>query len=303
MGGGGSKVEYRDVYREPPPPEMLDTPWRDIGISKWDKKAVDDMRRFIQNYRPVAGKEHVNILLLGPIGTGKSSFFNTLDTSLSSSDAVKRRAGAGSETHSYTTVFHVYRLESEETLKFRICDCRGIESARSIPTEDVLAILDGHMKSGYEINPEAAIKRNHPKYRRNPNVQDKIHCIVWCFQATTSFEKLDDEERRQIKQMQGFARARDIGQLVLLSKTDQCVKVLESQIHKTFLSTDVKKSVESFAHSFGLPVSSVLPMKNYCTEVLKQTEVDILALFNLKQILGVANDSLANLVENDDDED
>ncbi|KAK3084672.1 hypothetical protein FSP39_017243 [Pinctada imbricata] len=219
------------------------------------------MRGFIKNYKPFAGKEHVNILLLGPIGTGKSSFFNTLDTCLSSSDAVKRRAGAGSETHSYTTMFHVYRLESEETLKFRICDCRGIESARSIPTEDVLAILDGHIKSGYEVR--TSYKYTFPRF----TCQD------------------------------------DIGQLVLLSKTDQCVKVLESQIHKTFLSTDVKKSVESFAHSFGLPVSSVLPMKNYCTEVLKQTEVDILALFNLKQILGVANDSLANLVENDDDED
>ncbi|KAK3083988.1 hypothetical protein FSP39_006350 [Pinctada imbricata] len=182
-------------------PEMLDKPWRDIGISKWDKK------------------------------------------------------------------FHVYRLESEETLKFRICDCRGIESARSIPTEDVLAILDGHMKSGYEVRTSYKI------YISSTPSRDSLVKMVY------------------------------IGQLVLLSKTDQCVKVLESQIHKTFLSTDVKKSVESFAHSFGLPVSSVLPMKNYCTEVLKQTEVDILALFNLKQILGVANDSLANLVENDDDED
>ncbi|KAK3084893.1 hypothetical protein FSP39_020937 [Pinctada imbricata] len=237
------------------------------------------MRRFIQNYRPVAGKEHVNILLLGPIGTGKSSFFNTLDTSLSSSDAVKRRAGAGSETHSYTTVFHVYRLESEETLKFRICDCRGIESARSIPTEDVLAILDGHMKSGYESDDDAILAVD-----GFMTSQDKGF-------FKSGIEALKHPWKKYI------------GQLVLLSKTDQCVKVLESQIHKTFLSTDVKKSVESFAHSFGLPVSSVLPMKNYCTEVLKQTEVDILALFNLKQILGVANDSLANLVENDDDED
>lgn len=37
---------------------------------------------------------HVNILLLGPIGAGKSSFFNTIDSIFRGRMAMKARAGS-----------------------------------------------------------------------------------------------------------------------------------------------------------------------------------------------------------------
>jgi hypothetical protein len=56
----------------------------------------------------------------------------------------------------------------------------------------------------------------------------------------------------------------------------------------------VKERVDKLAHSLRLPPYTVLPMKNMDTEQRINNSVNILALYNLRQMLRAADDFLLN---------
>ncbi|KAK3103854.1 hypothetical protein FSP39_022427 [Pinctada imbricata] len=91
-----------------------------------------------------------------------------------------------------------------------------------------------------------------------------------------------------------------IGQLVVLTKIDKIEKVVETEVDKVFYSRDIQSCVEKFAESFGLPAGYILPMKNYAQESSRNTELEILTLYNFQQLLARVDDVLTNLKDNTD---
>ena len=74
------------------------------SMSHTSMQEVESRRRKVCNYEPFVGcnVDTVNILVIGRIRSGKSSFFNSLDTAISGK--LKVRAGTGSAITSLTKV-------------------------------------------------------------------------------------------------------------------------------------------------------------------------------------------------------
>ncbi|MED6285525.1 hypothetical protein CHARACLAT_030201, partial [Characodon lateralis] len=78
VGGHRKVMGGKSSSSPPPPPPLLDKPWLQM---EWGRRDTD--LQFINNYTPTAdGQQQFRILLHGPVGAGKSSFTNSVISSL-----------------------------------------------------------------------------------------------------------------------------------------------------------------------------------------------------------------------------
>jgi hypothetical protein len=70
-----------------------------------------------------------------------------------------------------------------------------------------------------------------------------------------------------------------------MNKIDGLSETVKRDLSNIFYSSEVKERVDKLAHSLRLPPYTVLPMKNMDTEQRINNSVNILALYNLRQML------------------
>ncbi|XP_065936886.1 interferon-induced protein 44-like [Magallana gigas] len=132
----------------------LIVPWRETP--EWNSQTLQELKDFVAKYEPLEeiNIQEVNILLLGQVGAGKSSFINTINSIFK--DELSCRACIGSEKHSITKKFEKFRIRDHSTkkyLRFRICDTRGVDERMSIDSEELSFILDGNLPNHYKKYP------------------------------------------------------------------------------------------------------------------------------------------------------
>lgn len=88
-----------------------------------------------------------------------------------------------------------------------------------------------------------------------------------------------------------------VPQLILMTKIDCLSETVKLDLSRIFHSPDIKDRVEKLAHSLRLPPYTVLPMKNIDSEQRINENVNILALYNLRQMLRAADDYLLNYLD------
>jgi hypothetical protein len=82
-----------------------------------------------------------------------------------------------------------------------------------------------------------------------------------------------------------------------MNKIDGLSETVKRDLSNIFYSSEVKERVDKLAHSLRLPPYTVLPMKNMDTEQRINNSVNILALYNLRQMLRAADDFLLNYLD------
>ncbi|KAJ8313261.1 hypothetical protein KUTeg_009178 [Tegillarca granosa] len=296
--------------RDKPAPDMLPEPWR--PLNEWNEELLQKMKKEIEDYSPLQEiglnddvMPHVNILLLGPIGAGKSSFFNTIDSIFRGRMAMKARAGSlqNSLTKRFR-IFPVLSTRSRRCLRFRICDCRGLEDDQGIDPRDIEAILDGHVPDGYLFNPSNPISKDTcPKYVKDPGLECRIHCVVFVVDSNnvstdavdTGMDIMTEKVKEKVTKLQEIMNQKEIPQLILMNKIDGFCQASGKNLRDIFYSPKVKSGVKKVAETLGLPEYTVLPMKNINSEQGPgiDTNIGILALYNLRQILHAADDYLS----------
>ncbi|XP_062610572.1 interferon-induced protein 44-like [Saccostrea cucullata] len=132
--------------------ELLENPWR--KFPDFDVKTVQQLKEAVVEYEPEseANVTAVNILLIGQIGAGKSSFFNSVNSIFR--DKITSKARSGSFEHSLTTVFRKYTIKDQNSghnLKIRLCDTRGLEEDFTIDAQEMAYILDGNVPDRYQV--------------------------------------------------------------------------------------------------------------------------------------------------------
>ncbi|XP_062598456.1 interferon-induced protein 44-like [Saccostrea cucullata] len=151
----------------------------------------------------------------------------------------------------------------------------------------------GHVKSGYQINPVASIQSDHAKYRSQPNIGDRIHCLIYVVNADNPQSALADESAVEIfKRMRELLAPLNVPQLVLMNKVDRLRASLSDDISQIFRSEEVYRKFKVVADFMQLPDMNVLPMSNYHDETNPDPKKDVLALSNLKMMMDRANDFL-----------
>ncbi|XP_061186906.1 uncharacterized protein LOC133195036 [Saccostrea echinata] len=274
-----------------------DKTWRESPC--WDEQTFRKLKDSVSNYKPLddSGLSEVNILLVGQIGAGKSSFFNTVNSIFRGE--VTARACAGNSQHSLTTVFRKYRIRNPETggyLNFRLCDTRGIEEDMCIKHQDMASLLDGHLPDQHKFNPAAHATEKDPGFKIKPTFKDKIHCVAFVMDSS-SIDVLQGSTSQKLAEFHSLMIERGIPQTVYLTKLDKICPLVDDDVRRIFNSEACKQAVNKAAEVIGLPRSHVFPVKNYEKETQLQIPVDILALSALRQTLVYADDYLEDQFE------
>lgn len=86
-----------------------------------------------------------------------------------------------------------------------------------------------------------------------------------------------------------------------MNKIDGLSESIKGGFSSIFHSQEVKRRVEKLANYFRLPPNTVLPMKNFDIKHHININFQILALYNLRQMLRAADDYLLNNLEEIDE--
>ncbi|XP_060578688.1 interferon-induced protein 44-like isoform X1 [Ruditapes philippinarum] len=276
---------------------LRETPWRKTVNWNNSFETLAELKDDCENYEPLGelltGEVHfpqVNILLFGGVGAGKSSVFNTINSCFRGK--IFNVARSGCAEHSLTSKFTKYPIMSGSStlplpLKFRICDIRGLEVDHLMNKENMRYILEGNIADRYPLDPCGNISSDMPGFKKNPGLDDKIHCVAIVQDATIvdAMQDLSPEVTKNIKDMQTVMNSLDIPQVVILSKVDSICEATKDDPANAFRSQKVEKCVAKVSEVLGLPRNMVFPMKNYEAEYQLDPSIDIMSLLTLKGIL------------------
>ncbi|XP_039538270.1 interferon-induced protein 44-like [Pimephales promelas] len=292
MYGNDTQLSECEVYKVEQEPEVSveEKPWRNV---LWTTERRDELMGLIKNYKPLMKSvSRVRMLMIGPVGAGKSSFFNSINSIFTGH--VTNKAMSGSAGTSLTVQFRTYPVNDGregKPLPFVLCDTMGLEeqSGAGLDIDDISSILQGHVPDRYKFNPMAPFQPDEKKSSRPASLQEKIHCVVYVIDATKisiMSSKLEEKlaaTRRKVNTL-------GIPQIVLLTKVDEACPLVEEDLQSLYVSSYIKTKVQEVSSRLGVPVSCVLPVKNYSQELELDLNCDVLLLTALQQMLRLADD-------------
>uniref|UniRef100_A0A3P9P7L3 Interferon-induced protein 44-like n=1 Tax=Poecilia reticulata TaxID=8081 RepID=A0A3P9P7L3_POERE len=294
MHGNDLKLTECEVYQVEESTE-LDKPWRTVV---WESGKRAELMESIKTYKPIISfMSQIRVLLIGQVGAGKSSFFNSINSVFRGH--VTSQAIAGSSSTSLTTQFRTYSVNAGregKPLPIILCDTMGLEDSKGagLDVEDISSILKGHMLDCYQFNPAAPLHPESPGYQKSPAVKDKIHCVVYVIDASKvsimppKLEEKMEAIRRKVNLL-------GIPQLVLLTKVDETCPLVKEDLRNIYKSGYIKDLMQEVSVRVGVPLSCVVPVKNYSGELELDLSCDILLLSTVIQMLRFADNYFDDL--------
>lgn len=303
INNGTMNVIELEVYRvtDGKKNSSLENPWR--TTPEWNAEYFENLMSEVNNFGPPEEVQvsQSKILIIGPVGAGKSSFFNTIASVFRGH--VTGQAPSGCAEHSITSKFRMYqvRTSSRKTLNFRLCDTRGLEETQGIDAHDIVYLLEGNVPDGYQFNPSLPISQEIAGFKKNPTLKDRIHCVCIVIDGSTA-GVLPEKLLEKIKAIQTKMNVRCVPQRVLLTKVDKICPMVEADTAQVFKSEAIFEQVNKISQILGIPRSHVLPMKNYEKEVDLNESTNILALLTLRQILRATEDYMFDFLDEQEPE-
>ncbi|XP_059425411.1 interferon-induced protein 44-like [Carassius carassius] len=290
--GNDTRLSECEVYKVEQEPEDIveEKPWRNV---QWTPERRAELMEMIRNHKPLMRSvSRVRILMIGPVGAGKSSFFNSINSIFTGH--VTNKAMSGSAGTSLTVQFRTYPVNDGregKPLPFVLCDTMGLEeqSGAGLDIEDISSILQGHIPDCYKFNPMAPFQPDEQKSSRPASLQEKIHCVVYVIDAT-KISLMSDKLQEKLASIRRKVNSLGIAQIVLMTKVDEACPLVEENLQSVYVSSYIKSKVQEVSSGLGVPVSCVLPVKNYSQELELELNCDVLLLTALQQMLRFADD-------------
>ncbi|XP_029996431.1 interferon-induced protein 44-like [Sphaeramia orbicularis] len=282
MGGYFSKPEVE------PPSLLLNKEWR--AVPQGNKAEYLQFVRGFEPFKPRNDERNedqcIRILLHGPIGHGKSSFINTVDSILQGEMTGRALADAcGGKT--FTKKYKTYKIKKGEDgtfYPFVFNDIMGLEKDQGVCEEDIKLAMMGHVKDGYTFNPHSTLSKDDPYYNTNPSLSDKVHVLV-CVVCADTVHLLDDDVMKKMRKVRLDARDMGIPQMAILTKIDEACPEVKADLRNVYKSKYVKEKMELLSESLGIPLNCIFPVKNYHSEIAPNDDLEMLILMALKQMI------------------
>uniref|UniRef100_A0A3Q3LIB6 TLDc domain-containing protein n=1 Tax=Mastacembelus armatus TaxID=205130 RepID=A0A3Q3LIB6_9TELE len=151
MHGNDLQLTECEVYQVEVSPKFA-KPWRPIT---WEFEKRTKMMNSIKSHTPTGCfVSQARVLLIGPVGAGKSSFFNSINSVFRGH--VTNQAITGCSTTSLTTQFRTYSVKSGregKPLPIILCDTMGLEenTGAGLDVDDIISTLKGHIPDFYQV--------------------------------------------------------------------------------------------------------------------------------------------------------
>uniref|UniRef100_A0A3P9HN25 TLDc domain-containing protein n=1 Tax=Oryzias latipes TaxID=8090 RepID=A0A3P9HN25_ORYLA len=244
-----------------------------------------ELMESIRTYRPLnSSVTQARVLFIGPVGAGKSSFFNSINSIFRGH--VTSQAISGSCSTSLTTQFRTYTVKAGregKPLPLILCDTMGLEEnvGAGLDIDDISTILKGHLPDRYQFNPSVPLQSEAHGFCKSPGLKDKIHCVTYVLDAS-KISIMSTKMEEKLKTIRRKVNLMGIPQLVLLTKVDEACSLVKEDIRNVYRSSYIR---DVAATRVGVPLSCIIPVKNYSQELELETDVDILLLSAAVQML------------------
>uniref|UniRef100_A0A8C5F9P7 G domain-containing protein n=1 Tax=Gadus morhua TaxID=8049 RepID=A0A8C5F9P7_GADMO len=233
-------------------------------------------------------KKHLRILLYGPSGSGKSSFINSVDSVCQ--NRISRPAAASSSGDTFTYKTHqIQKGKAGRYHPFVFNDAMGLEGIRGVCEEDIKHAMQGHLKEGYKFNAASALHPSDEGYNENPDRNDMADILV-CVVSANAVPFLKDDTLNKMQIIRTAARDYDIPQMAILTKIDEACPIVKKSIKNVYKSKHIKKM--ELQSKLGIPLTDIFPVKNYHEEHDLNSDIDVLILKALRQIIQIGNDHI-----------
>jgi len=295
-------------------------PWRTVRAITWEERGLQRMKSELINTNLPSPNSHlpwntgimeVNILVVGQVGGGKSSFLTSVASAMNDKKVDIAEAGASyfsrdieGASMSMTKKLRKNRIRNEkhQLLKLAFFDTMGLESANTgLNIDTTAAIIDGYIKPDADlekINLKYALGDGKDQFKRNPELKDMMHGIIFVIQAGT-FTSMDKSTVDKMMEIWSYARNKDpeVPSIIILTGIDAVCDDVAADTSKIFSSVPNHKLAKIVSRESGFPINKIFPQRNYVEEVEKDTKIDCLTLFNVQQIMTMAEQYCFKLID------
>ncbi|XP_043988292.1 interferon-induced protein 44-like isoform X2 [Gambusia affinis] len=274
----------------------LDEPWRELN---WREK--QENLRYVQEYKPQQDDiRYLRILLYGPVGSGKSSFINSVSNVIRGRMTIPALASAMTSDQSFTKRYETHKFikgrgNAKTFYPLVFNDMMGLEDGtnRGVHADDIKLALEGHVKEGHKFNPVAPISQHDPGYNPTPSADDKVHVLVCVMSANTPQMKSSVLEK--MKSVRETASDLGIPQMAMMTHVDEACCETEKNLRNVYKSKYLRKKMRDFSSAVGIPMNCIFPVKNYSEEIDMNNDVDTLILSALRNMVNFGDDFIEKI--------
>ncbi|XP_060589010.1 uncharacterized protein LOC132744342 isoform X2 [Ruditapes philippinarum] len=286
INAGALVVKRIEVYQVVD--DQLQEPWR----TKPSDTEMEEIRKKLEKMEPLPGLgiKTYNILLVGVIGSGKSSFYNTLATVFMG--AVKSHAPARDAPTSVTNEIHAYELKSKsgKPLNLRIFDIRGFEAERGYEHEFDL-LLNGRLPVGFSFPDQPGPIQQGELV--NASLKDEIHLV--CFvTGTSNLDTITDDLHKHITSIQKSINRKGLPMVVVATKFDDLCQKISEDANRVYRSPKARDATKTVSNFFGIQEKYIFPIVNYVNDENIKDGKERLALQALNTMIELTRDYLEN---------
>ncbi|TSL47546.1 Interferon-induced protein 44 [Bagarius yarrelli] len=233
-------------------------------------------------------------LLLGPVGSGKSSFINSVRSTMYNRFVHLPNIGTAVEGFTQKMTTYNIRVKERGCLGvLSLCDVMalGDDDSSGLSHDDALAVIKGHVPDGYKFQKGVTISDTVKGYIADPTLTDQIHCVLFVLDAS-KMASYSSSLEAMLKKLHAAISDLGIPQLVLLTHVDRVCLGVQKDVKDVYYSQAVQEKMQKAATMVGLPLSYILPVKNYFSTLTVDCNTDILLLSVVMSILQAVDDSL-----------
>ncbi|PWA31573.1 hypothetical protein CCH79_00020912, partial [Gambusia affinis] len=254
--------------------------------------------KYLKNFQPQHEEvKTIRVLLHGPVGAGKSSFINSVNNILQDRMTDEALACYTNQDKSFTKKYKTYKIKKGgpgNFYPFVFTDIMGLEDedGRGVRVDDIKLALKGHLKDDYKFNTRSPISDGDSGYISSPSISDRVHVLLCIYSANASEMKSPVLQKMREKII---SVSSGIPQVAILTHIDEACGETEKNLRNVYKSKYLKKKMDDFKSSVGIPLNRIFPLKNYSYETELDSDIDDLILYALRQIIDFGDDFTVNL--------
>ncbi|XP_051977586.1 interferon-induced protein 44 [Xyrauchen texanus] len=271
---------------------LLAKQWRNV---EWSKEERETLVESVRSFKPASETvTEARVLLIGPVGAGKSSFISSVQ-SVFSGRVINRAMVGSSSSSSFTKKLHSFTIrgageKADEPTSLVLCDVMGVGEGETtgLTLHDALSVITGHAPEGHQFSPEQPVGSDTLGYVKKPSTRDKVHCVVFVVDGlkVSSYNKSFGTTFQQLRE---HISKLGVHQVALLTHVDQVCRATGNDITQVYQSQIIKQAMVKAADLLGMATSYIVPVKNYCSELDLDENTDVLLLKAVDHILRYVN--------------